>query len=83
MTTVTIQLPDGALSALRKTPSEFAVEMRLAAAIHWYQQGDVSQERAAEIAGMPRAEFLRELGRRRIDVVHVDMDEVRREAGRG
>jgi hypothetical protein len=25
-------------SALRKSPSEFAAEMRLAAAIHWYDQ---------------------------------------------
>lgn len=83
MTTVTIELPEDVFAALRRTPSEFAAEIRCAAAIHWYQQGDVSQEKAAEIAGLSRADFLRELGRRRIDVIHVDMDEIRREAERG
>jgi len=32
--------------------------MRLAAAIVWYSQGRISQSRAAEIAGVSRAEFL-------------------------
>jgi hypothetical protein len=41
-------------SALRKSPSEFAAEMRLAAAIHWFDQGMVSQGTAAEIAGLAR-----------------------------
>lgn len=83
MTTVQIDFPDGALSALRRAPDEFAAEVRLAAAIHWYQQGTVSQEKAAELAGLDRTDFLRELARRKIDVIHVDLDELRREAARG
>ncbi len=80
MTTVTIELPEGVYSALRKSPKDFAQELRMAAAAHWYQQGQVSQEKAAEIAGLDRVEFLFELSRRKISVIHVDFDELRREA---
>jgi len=83
MTTIQLQLPDEVLSALRQTPERFGAELRLAAAIHWYQQGTLSQERAAQLAGMSRADFLAELAARRIDVIHVDFDEIRREATRG
>ncbi|HEV7572814.1 MAG TPA: UPF0175 family protein [Thermoanaerobaculia bacterium] len=51
--------------------------MRIAAAIHWYQQSAISMERAAETAGMSRAEFLAELARRRVDVFVVDEDHAR------
>ena len=51
MTTVTIEVPDDAFSALRRSPKEFARDMRLAAAIQWYHQGLISQGKAAEIAG--------------------------------
>lgn len=83
MPTVSIEFPDEVLSALRRSPAEFVREVRLAASIHWYQQGEVSQEKAAAIAGLDRVEFLRELAHRMIDVIHVDLDELRREAGRG
>ncbi len=81
MTTITLELPESVFSALRRSPAEFAGELRLAAAIHWYTQGEISQEKAAEIAGLHRVEFLETLARKKIDVFHVDMDEVKREAG--
>ena len=64
MMTVAIELPDEVFSALRRSPPEFAQQMRLAAAIHWYAQGKISQEKAALIAGLDRADFLTALGRR-------------------
>ena len=67
------------VAALRRSPEELAREMRLAAAIHWYQQGVVSMEKAASIAGMTRPALLAELARRRVDVFQVDMDDLRRE----
>jgi predicted HTH domain antitoxin len=72
MPDVGVTVPDGLLAALRKAPHELAAEIRLAAAIHWYQQAALSMERAAETAGMDRAEFLAELARRRVDVIVVD-----------
>src|SRR3982751_2412411 len=55
MATLTIEVPEGALSALRKSPSEVEKDVRLAAAIDWFRRGLVSQGKAAEIAGIPRA----------------------------
>jgi len=55
---ITIDLPRDAFSALRQDPETFVREMRLAAAIQWYDQQRISQAQAAEIAGVSRAEFL-------------------------
>jgi predicted HTH domain antitoxin len=58
-----MELPDGAFSALRKSPDEFVQEMRLAAAVKWYEMTLVSQEKAAEIAGLSRVDFVGALSR--------------------
>ena len=55
---VSIELPRDVFSALRQDPITFVQEMRLAAAIKWYEMERVSQAKAAEIAGLSRAEFL-------------------------
>ena len=83
MTSVAVTLPEDAFAALRLAPEEFADEMRLAAAIHWYQQGLISQGKAAHIAGLPRADFIDELARRRIDVIQVDAADLAEELRRG
>jgi hypothetical protein len=43
----------------------------------------VSQGRAAEIAGLSRAEFIEALGRFRVSPYQVDVDEIVDEATRG
>jgi predicted HTH domain antitoxin len=58
MTTLTLELPEDVFSALRRSPEEFGRELRLAAAIHWYQRGQISQEKAAQVAGLDRTDFL-------------------------
>ena len=83
MTTVTFDLPENVVSALRRSPDELVKDLRLAAAIHWYHQDDLSQERAAAVAGLERIEFLDELARRRLDVVLLDIDGLRDELARG
>ena len=58
MVQMTIEMPEEALAALRKDPENFARELRLAAAVKWYELKMLSQERAAKVAGLSRAEFL-------------------------
>ncbi len=58
MKTISIDLPETVFSALRKEPDEFAKEMRIAAALKWYEIGEISQGQAAEIAGLSRSEFI-------------------------
>jgi predicted HTH domain antitoxin len=55
---VSIDLPREVLSALRQDPNGFVQEMRLAAAVKWYEIQLISQAKAAEIAGISRAEFV-------------------------
>ena len=69
-------MPEGALSALRLSPTEFVKAIRVAAALLWYPQGELSQSRAAEISGTRRAEFIDELSHRRIPVVQVTAHEL-------
>lgn len=79
MTTLTIDLPEGAFSALRRSPADVAVEMRIAAAVQWYAEQVVSQEKAAEIAGLSRVEFLDELKRRKVPAFQETFEDLARE----
>lgn len=83
MRTVTLDLPEDVFSALRRSPDEFVRELRLAAAIHWYERGTISQEKAAHIAGLDRADFLLALAREQEDVFLVDFNDLKRELDRG
>lgn len=82
MTDISIQLPDEVFSSFRCTPKDFVKKMQLAAAIHWYQKGEISQEKAAQIAGLNRRDFLLSLAQEKIDVFSVDFDELQQELNR-
>jgi len=82
MALVTFDFPPDVFAALRRSPDEFAQEMRLAAAIHWYSQEQISQGKAAEIAGVSRAAFLEELFHRRVPAVQITLEELRAELSR-
>ena len=73
---LTIDMPETAFSAIRKSPSEFAAEMRLAAAVKWYEMETISQEKAAQIAGLTRADFILALGRFRVSPFQSTPDEI-------
>ena len=79
MATVTLELPDEVYEALRRSPSEVQKDLRLAAAIRWYSQGLISQERAAMVAGLDRTDFLMSLAREGVEAFAVDVDQLARE----
>lgn len=83
MVELVIPMPEGALAALHTDANGFARELRIAAAVKWYELRIVSQGRAAEIAGVSRAEFLEALGRFGVTPFQYDASEVNEECGRG
>ncbi len=74
-----LELPQDVFSALRQEPKQFLHEMRLAAAVKWYEMEQVSQSKAAEIAGVSRSEFLTALARFGVTPFQVSADELVRE----
>ncbi len=83
MPSITLDLPETVFSALRRSPEEFGRELRLAAAIYWYSRGEISQEKAALLAGLDRIVFLEVLAREKVNVFQVDMEDLKRELARG
>lgn len=76
MTTISIEIPETIFSALRKDPQEFTQELRLVAAIKWYELGQITQGQAAEIAGLNRAEFINILSRYQVSTFQYTPEEI-------
>jgi predicted HTH domain antitoxin len=55
--------------------------MRIAAAVKWYEKGIVSQEKAAEIAGLCREDFIMALTQFDISPFQYSAKEILQEAG--
>ena len=79
--TIQFTLPVEIFSTFKATPEEFSRQMRLAAAVKWYEIGMISQEKAAEIADMAREDFLLALSRWRVSPFQYSADEILKEAG--
>lgn len=79
MTQLTLEMPESAFASLHQAPKEFAQEMRIAAAVKWYELGRFSQGRAAEIAGLSRAGFIDALARYKVSVFQYTAEEVSEE----
>ena len=77
-----LDMPEDVFSALRKSPDEFTKELRLAAAVKWYEMGIISQEKAAEIAGVTRADFIFSLSRFKVSPFQYSVQEMKEELER-
>lgn len=77
-----LEMPEGAFSALRQDPEGLVQELRLAAAAKWYEMGIISQEKAAEIAGLSREEFIFSLARYGVSLFQYTIEEIKEELER-
>jgi predicted HTH domain antitoxin len=82
MVQMTIEMPEEALAALHKDAESFAKELRLTAAVKWYEMRLVSQGRAAEIAGVSRSEFIAALARYGVSPFQYSAEEIIEDARR-
>lgn len=79
---IALEFPEEILSTLKEDPKSFAKELKLAAAVKWYEVGKLSQEKAAMLAGLSRKEFIESLIRFKVSPVQYDVDEIREELSR-
>ena len=82
MTTLAVELPESVFSALRQSPQEFIREMRIAAAVKWYELRQLSQGKAAEVAGLTRAEFIEALSRLQVSPFQYTAEELAEDLAR-
>jgi predicted HTH domain antitoxin len=73
---IELDVDEGVLASLRQDPATFTRELRLAAAVKWYEMRHISQGRAAELAGVSRAAFIDALGRYKVSPFQQTADEV-------
>lgn len=79
---IEMDLPESAFSALRLSPAQFVQELRLAAAVKWYEAEMISQSKAAELAGVSREVFLLGAGRLRVSAAQSTPNELAAELAR-
>lgn len=80
--TVELEVDDETLAVLRLDPEGYVAELRLLAAAKLYEMRRVSQERAAQIAGLTRASFLQSLARFEVSPYQDTAESLREELSR-
>ena len=79
MRQITIDVPETVLLAEKTDEVSFGQELRMLAAVKLYELGRLSSGRAAELAGVPRVEFLLALSRYRVFPFQAELDDLERE----
>ncbi len=76
---IAVDVPESVLLAEKTDEQSFARELRMLAAVKLYELGRLSSGRAAELAGMPRVEFLLTLDRYRVFPLEAELVDLERE----
>ncbi len=73
---ISINIPERVLLAEKTDAVSFGRELRMLAAVKLYELGRFSSGRAAELAGMPRVEFLLSLERYKVFPLEAELRDV-------
>ena len=73
---IVIDIPEKVLLAEKVDETAFARELRILAAVKLYELGRLSSGRAAELAGMPRVEFLLSLERYKVFPLEAELGDL-------
>ncbi|PKO23062.1 MAG: hypothetical protein CVU38_06090 [Chloroflexi bacterium HGW-Chloroflexi-1] len=75
---ISINIPERVLLAEKTAAASFAREIRMLAAVKLYESGRLSSGRAAELAGVPRVEFLLSLERYKVFPLEAELRDLER-----
>ena len=76
---IVIDITEMQLLAEKDDEIGFARKLRMLAAIKLYELGHLSSGRAAELAGIPRVQFLLELGKYKVFPFETELSELEKE----
>jgi len=76
MKKLVVNYPDDLPAAVHLTDQELEQQLRLMAALKMFELGKLSSGKAAELAGMTRAEFLEACGRYRVSAYNAPLNEL-------
>jgi len=79
MTNLTLDYPEELTQAVQLTKPELDAQIRLMAALKMFELGKLSSGKAAQLAGLNRAEFLEMCGRYHVSIFNYPPDELQAE----
>ena len=77
---ITVEVPEKVFLAEKTDEVSFGRELCILAAVKLYELGRLSSGRAAELAGMPRVEFLLSLGRYKVFPLQAELTQLEQHA---
>jgi predicted HTH domain antitoxin len=80
---VTVEVAEDAVRLFGENERQFAREMYETAVVKWFDEGRISQGKAAELLGISRGEFFDVLWRHQVSPIQVTPEELAAELKRG